>query len=67
MVYSQKEIAIINENGKILRRIVRLIKKLIKPGVSTEFIESEAKKYIKRSGAKSSFKKRPTKMFLCII
>lgn len=54
-----EEIELMAQGGKKLRNIVRKLKSIIKPGISTNYIDQEAEKLIKEEGGESSFKKVP--------
>ncbi len=51
-----EEIEIMKKGGRILKKTVEKLKKIIKPGVTTAAIDKEAEKIIEKEGAKPSFK-----------
>ncbi len=54
---SEKEIKLMIEGGKILKKVVKKLKNYIKEGISTEEIDRLAEKFILGFGAEPSFKK----------
>ncbi len=58
MIYlkSQSEIAKLKEGGKYLAEILREVSDLVKPGVTTEFLNERAEALIKEAGGEPSFK-----------
>ena len=52
---TKKEIETLADGGKILARILRELKKASRPGVSTLFLNTLAKKLIKENGAEAIF------------
>lgn len=58
-IKSKREIEIIKEGGKRLSRVKRVLKSLIKKGVSAWEIDKEAEKQILKLGGKPSFKAVP--------
>lgn len=59
MVYlkTSEEIAIMREAGLRLKRVLKLLLPTIKPGITTEQIDREADKLIKKEGGEPSFKR----------
>ena len=55
-IYTEKEIAIMAEGGKILARIIKEIAKQVKPGITTKHLDKVAEGLIFRFGAKPAFK-----------
>ena len=55
-IKTEKEIALIKEACQIVGQVLREIKKFLAPGVSTEEVDTEALKLIKKYGATSAFK-----------
>lgn len=55
LIKTPQEIKILREGGKILSRILALLAKRVKPGVSTWELELLAREEIRRAGAKSAF------------
>ena len=56
LVSLAREIKIIKEGGKILSAILKRLAKEVKPGVSTEYLDSLAEKLIKDAGGRPAFK-----------
>lgn len=54
---TKKEIGKMTEGGKKLRQVVVELLPVIKPGITTEQIDDEAERLIKKYGGESSFKK----------
>lgn len=54
-IYSNKEIEKIRESGKILARVLKVLKKEAVVGVSLSYLDQMAYKLIKETGAKPSF------------
>lgn len=52
---SEDEIKIMKEGGKIAARILNLLAKYVKPGITTQALDDLASDEIKKSGAKASF------------
>ena len=61
MVYikSQEEIEVIRAGGKILARILRTLKEMVKPGVSTAKLEEVMLKMVAEAGGRPAFKDYP--------
>jgi len=55
-IYSEKEIETIRQGGKILAKIMKKIKKEVKSGITTEYLNKVAEDLIFAHGAKPSFK-----------
>lgn len=55
-IKTKEEIKIMAEGGKILARIMKELKKKVKPGITTQELNKVAEDLIFKSGAKSSFK-----------
>jgi methionyl aminopeptidase len=55
-IYSEKEIKIIQEGGKILAEIIEKLKNKVEPGIITEYLNKVAEDLILTHGAKPSFK-----------
>jgi len=55
-IYSPKEIAVMQKGGKILARILKLISKKVRPGITTEYLNRVAEDLIFSFGARPSFK-----------
>lgn len=58
MIYikNDDDIFLMKKAGHIVRDTLNLIKSIIKPGISTNYLDCEAEKYILSCGAKPSFK-----------
>jgi methionyl aminopeptidase len=54
-IKTEQEIEIINEGGKLLRDILLRTAKLVKPGISTEVLNTFAEQEIFRVGGRPSF------------
>lgn len=72
-IKTKEEIEIMKEGGKILAEIISRTGKLIKPGVTTDYLEKEAIKIFKELGATPAFlnysptgAKRPYPAALCV-
>lgn len=55
-IYSDKEIAVMQQGGKILAEIIRELEKKVKPGITTKELDKVASDLILRYKAQSSFK-----------
>lgn len=55
-IYSEKEIAIMAQGGKILNQILKKLIKQVKPGITTKYLDKVAEDLIFSFGAKPSFK-----------
>jgi len=55
-IYTEKEIGVMAEGGKILAKIIREIAKQVKPGITTKHLDKVAEDLIFRFGAKPAFK-----------
>ena len=55
-IKSEKEIQIMREGGKILARIMKELEKLVKPGITTSYLNKVAENLVFKYGAKPSFK-----------
>lgn len=55
-IKSPKEIEIMREGGKILARIIKNLEKLVRPGVTTNYLNKVAEDLVLKYGAKPSFK-----------
>lgn len=55
-IYTQKEIEVMREGGKILAKILKQVAKKVKPGITTEYLNKVANDLILKYKAKSSFK-----------
>ncbi len=55
-VKSLREIQIMRQAGRITAQALSLIQSLIKPGITTKFLEEEAEKYIRSKNAIPAFK-----------
>lgn len=49
-IYSDEEIKLIKESGHITYMCHQYLKELLKPGVTTKFIDDEAGKFIRSQG-----------------
>lgn len=56
-IKTEEEISLMKEGGRRLRLVVQELKKKIKPGITTLFIDQEAEKLIKKFQGEPSFKK----------
>jgi len=54
-IYNQQEIEILRRGGKLLAKIIKELKKEVKPGVTTQYLNKVAKDLIFSYGAESSF------------
>ena len=54
--YSERQVALIRESGRIVAECLALVKEMIKPGVTTRQLDTRVAEHIKASGAKSPFK-----------
>ena len=54
-IKSKREIAIIIEGGKILAKIMKELKKMVKPGITTQELDKVAHDLVLKYGAKPSF------------
>jgi len=55
-IYTEKEIEVMREGGKILAKILKQVAKKVKPGITTEYLNKVANDLILKYKAKSSFK-----------
>jgi methionyl aminopeptidase len=55
-IYTEKEIKIMREGGKILAKILEILSKKVKPGITTAYLNKVAEDLILKYGAKPSFK-----------
>lgn len=55
-IYSEKEIEIMQEGGKILAKILKILSKKVKPGITTEYLNKVVEDLIFSCRAQSSFK-----------
>jgi methionyl aminopeptidase len=55
-IYSEKEIEIMQQGGKILAKILKTLSKKVKPGITTAYLNKVAEDLIFSFGAKPSFK-----------
>jgi len=55
-IYKSEEIKVMQEGGKILARIIEELKKHVKPGITTKYLNEVAEDLILKYGVKSSFK-----------
>lgn len=55
-LYSEKEIRVMHEGGKILAKIMEELKKYVKPGITTKYLDKVAEDLILKYGAEPSFK-----------
>src|SRR4030042_4787864 len=55
-IYTEKEIKIMAEGGKILAKAMREIVKKVKPGITTEYLNKVVSDLIFSYGVKSSFR-----------
>ncbi len=55
-IYKEKEIEILRRGGKILAKIIEELKKQVKPGITTEYLNEVAEDLILKYGAEPSFK-----------
>jgi len=55
-IYTEKEIKVMREGGKILAKILKEAAKEVKPGITTEYLNKVANDLIFSYGVKSSFK-----------
>jgi methionyl aminopeptidase len=55
-IYTEKEIEIMRQGGRILARILKEVAKKVKPGITTKYLDKVAEDLIFSSGVKSSFK-----------
>lgn len=68
---TKEEIKILKEGGQKLAAVLHFLEQMVEPGLSTEVLEKEAVKLIKKAGGRSSFKgyknnnKRPYPTALC--
>jgi len=54
-IYNKKEIEILKQSGKILATVIKQLKKTVKPGLTTEYLNKIAKDLILSYNAKPSF------------
>jgi len=55
-IYTEKEIKIMRDGGKILAKILKLLTKKVKPGITTAYLNKVAQDLILKYKAQSSFK-----------
>ena len=55
-IYSEKEIEIMREGGKILAKTLKILSKKVKPGITTAYLNKVAEDLIFSFGAQPSFK-----------
>jgi len=55
-IKTPEEIKIMTEGGKILARIMKELKKKVRPGITTKELDRLAESLILKSGGKCSFK-----------
>lgn len=55
-IKSEREIALIQESGRIVRAVLKEIEKIVRPGITTGDIDRKAEELIRGFGAKSAFK-----------
>lgn len=55
-IRSEREIALIKEAGEVVKTVLREVRKLARPGVTTGELDREAEKLIKQLGSRSAFK-----------
>src|SRR4030042_3133944 len=55
-IYTEKEIKVMAEGGKILAKIIKEIAKKVGPGITTEYLDKVAADLILKYGAKPAFK-----------
>jgi len=55
-IYTEKEIRVMAEGGKILAKIVREVAKQVKPGITTKYLDKVAEDLILKYNAKPAFK-----------
>ncbi|OGZ33049.1 MAG: type I methionyl aminopeptidase [Candidatus Portnoybacteria bacterium RBG_13_40_8] len=55
-IYTEKEIKVMRDGGKILAKILKQVAKKVKPGITTEYLNKVAEDLILKYKAKSSFK-----------
>jgi len=56
LIKTEKEIKIMRESGKILARIMKELEEMVRPGVTTKYLDKVAENLILKCGAKPSFK-----------
>jgi len=54
-IYNKKEIETLRQSGKILATVIKQLKKIVKPGLTTEYLNGVAKDLILSYNAKPSF------------
>jgi len=55
-IKTEKEIKIMRESGKILARVMKELEEIVKPGITTKYLDKVAEDLILKYGAKPSFK-----------
>jgi len=55
-IYTEKEVGVMAEGGKILAKIIKEIAKQVKPGIFTEYLDKVAEDLIFQYGAEPAFK-----------
>ncbi|MBU1007412.1 MAG: type I methionyl aminopeptidase [Candidatus Omnitrophica bacterium] len=55
-IRSEREISLMLEAGKVVRDVLASIEKIVKPGVTTKELDSDAEYLIKKLGARPAFK-----------
>ena len=55
-IKTEKEIKIMRESGKILARIMKELEEMVRPGITTKYLDKVAESLILKCGAKPSFK-----------
>ena len=56
LIKTEKEIKIMRESGKILARIMKELEEMVRPGITTKYLDKVAENLILKCGAKPSFK-----------
>lgn len=56
MIYTDKEIQVMREGGRILAKIMRELKKKVRPGITTKYLDKVAEDLVFKYKAKPSFK-----------
>ena len=55
-IYTPKEIEVMREGGRILAKIMEELKKKVKPGITTQYLNEVAEDLILEYGVEPSFK-----------
>ena len=55
-IKTEKEIKIMRESGKILARIMKELEEMVRPGITTKYLDKVAENLVLKYGAKPSFK-----------